>query len=165
MKEINMSRTYEEVMSDLKDTFVDLPKKKLLEPVPKYKQIKPLEYAWLKKLYWDLEWTMDRIAKHLSVSAGWIGMEVKRLDLEKSKHGITFRGKKGIPMSDAQKITLQKQPHTKKVEMLSVTFESVMIFRSQKYAAKVMGVVPSHIRRAIREPMRTCGGFKWRYIK
>jgi len=57
---------------------------------------------------------------------------------------------------------LEQLPKHKQIDPLKYTW--LKTFRSQKYAAKIMKVNPNHIRRAIREPLRTCGGFKWRYV-
>ena len=155
--------TYEEVMNDLKMTFEEA--KEELLPLPKHKSIDPLGYAWLKTLYWDFEWTAKKIALYLNTSTAWVDGEIKRLDLQKTKNGIKLRGKKGYKQSDAERKIRQNQPHARKVQQLDLNGGLIETFRSKKYAAKCLKVTPTHITRAIREPHRTCGGFKWRYAK
>ena len=137
-----------------------------MSKLPKHKQYQPLDKTWLKMLYWDYKWTAVQISEHLEVSSSWVTTEIVRLGLSKKKNGIKFRGKKGIRQSVREREVRQNQPHSKQVIRISLDGSELKQYRSIKYAAKSNGVKnPSHITRAIKEPFRTCGGYRWKLLE
>lgn len=100
--------------------------------------------------YWSSQKTSYEIAEELNLPEWYIQKEIRRHGLQKSKNGITRKGRKGFEMSQAQKDKRKNQPHAKKVvQICPKTFEIIKAFNSQG-AVERCGYNRENVRRAVK---------------
>jgi hypothetical protein len=124
------------------------------EGVTKYIPIEerqPLTEAYIMRVYWAEQKTLDEIAKELNVPSSWVQKEIKRLGLGKKERGIRHKsGHKGKVMSKEERQKRQAQPHAKPVVQICPKTYLVINEYSSQGAVERSGFNRENVRKAIK---------------